>query len=185
MSTNLMNGPIWNMVKASLPKGASDAEIWKKTDKVLKENNMSWDSARKDQTVDGKSAPRKEIYQDLLGKKQEKKDTETKSPQKPTNDVKSTGPSDMVGTYQVPYYNNTGYQPSTGLNYNTWGNNYNYYPQQSSTPYTGFNGYLSGQGANVYNPGQLASRTGNYVHNMTGRQFLPWYNNAEALNFIM
>lgn len=127
MSTNLMNGPIWNMVKASLPKGASDAEIWKKTDKVLKENNMSWDSARKDQTVDGKSAPRKEIYQDLLGKKQEKKDTETKSPQKPTNDVKSTGPSDMVGTYQVPYYNNTGYQPSTGLNYNTWGNNYNYY----------------------------------------------------------
>jgi hypothetical protein len=194
-STSLMNGPIWNMVKASLPKGASDSEIWKKTDQVLKEHNMSWASARKDQTTDGKAAPREQIYQELLGKKSSNKD---KASQTGDSKTKSEGFNNVstvnwgnYATNNPPAYNwnyyaaNTTSTPFWGtVNANSLGGYVNqlaYQQQQLGTPsYTGFDFYLSGQGANSANSGQLASRTGQNISAMVGRSFLPQYQYTDA-----
>jgi hypothetical protein len=62
-----VNGPIWNMVKAANP-GASEAEIWKKTDAVLKANGISWDSARRNQKADGSPIPKQIDMQAATGK---------------------------------------------------------------------------------------------------------------------
>src|SRR5690348_14569384 len=65
---SLVNVPIWNMVKASLPKGASDSEIYKQTDTVLKEHHISWDSAKQGKTTDGSSytKAKQDIFDELF-----------------------------------------------------------------------------------------------------------------------
>lgn len=195
-SASLKSGPIWNMVKASLPKGASDSEIWKKTDQVLKEHNMSWASARKDETTNGKAAPREQIYQELLGKKSSDKgkvtQTDTATPKNEGLDNNNglydpfaLNWNNYTGTSTGPYnWNNYGAGNPATFNYgagspNSFGGYVNQLvnqQQQMGVPsYTGFNSYLSGQGANSNSSGQLASRTGNYINAMVGRSFLPQY----------
>lgn len=172
---SLVNGPIWNIVKASLPKGASDSEIYKKTDQVLKDHHISWDSAKQGKTTDGSSytKAKQDIFNELF------------PPAKPAAEQGSGGTGSNVATnaaLSTPANNASRTDWAEFLATATpedlaskWEELQAYY--QKGGNYNGFNTYLSGQGASATSTsGQLASRTGGYLYNLTGKQFLPGYN---------
>jgi hypothetical protein len=157
-------------VKASLPKGASNTEIYNKTDQVLKEHHISWDSAAKGKTTDGSSynKAKQDIYNELFPDKSTAKSATASGTTATATNTSATA--------------NSSSDPSVLTNWgttnpNNWGDFLNQLinaeQKKGNSIYSGFNSYLNGKGTNTTNYGALASRTGNYVANMTGQQFLP------------
>lgn len=153
MTTISANQPIWNMVKAANP-GANDSEIWKKTDAVLKEHNITWDSAKKGQTADGKSnqAEKEKIAKELSGETAPKVATTTAAS---TTAVSSAGITATSATSVDQIYQNIINQQ-----------------QQAAKNPLSFNAFLSGTNANAANSNALAARTANFASIASGQNIL-------------